>query len=61
MMQLPILPTSKTPPPSVDGYNWYGRDPKDWHLFEDGGNSFVFVTDGSRVYQVDGTVAEALG
>jgi uncharacterized protein len=61
MIPLPILPTPKAPPSSADGHNWYGHDPKDWHLFEDGGASFLFVADGSRVYQVDGAVAEALG
>lgn len=58
-MQLPILQTLDAPP-SADGHAWYGRDPKDWHVFEDGGKSFLFVADGSRVYQVDGAVAEAL-
>lgn len=60
-MQLPILQTHNAPPPAADGHAWYGRDPKDWHVFEDGGKSFLFVADGSRVYQIDGAVAEALG
>ena len=59
MIRLPIVQTTKTSP-SADGYNWYGRDPKDWHVFEDGGDSFLFVADGSRIYQVDTTVAAAL-
>jgi radical SAM additional 4Fe4S-binding domain len=59
-MQLPILQTANTRPATEASHAWYGHDPKDWHIFEDGGNSFLFVADGSRVYQIDQPVAEAL-
>lgn len=55
---LPIVSTSSAP---VASHAWYDKDPKDWHIFEDGGHSFLFVADGSRIYQIDRPVAEALG
>jgi len=47
MIELPVLDRAPSAVPA-----W--SDPAGWHLFETEGRSFVYVADGSRVFELDG-------
>lgn len=48
MTTLPMLKI-----PSGSSANWVWTDPIAWHLFESEGSHFVFVADGSQVFELD--------
>jgi uncharacterized protein len=39
---------------------WFGSDPTAWHRFDAGGRSYLFVTDASQVYEIDGRAFDGL-
>src|SRR6266446_4466442 len=53
-ISLPILDAgSASPSATEEEHRWHGQDPAAWHRFDHDGRSFLYVSDGSLVYEVE--------
>ena len=59
---LPIMSVPATAASGGDAptYAWYRDDPKDWHVVHIDARTFLYVADGSRIYEVDSETATQL-